>query len=388
MDCSVCGSSEGRIITDFGNVPLCDNFYIEKDRAVESPKFPIQIQLCKKCGHSELTVKPPEDLIYADYTYRTSLSPLLKEHFKEYANSISQICNELSCNSRTFEDQRKFLDIGGNDGVLASEMSELGYKSFIVDPSPTSKFCNEKINLTQDYFKEVTARRLIEEHGTFDIISCNNCIANIRDLHDIAKSISLALKENGLLFIETGYIHEQVKSKTAEMLNHEHYHYFSVRSMSKLFESYGIKLLKSSTINTKGGSFRFVGIKSNNANGADTLIEEEIRINEFNEYIKSRKKNLKDSIQGKDLAFFGSSAGSTILAYLFNLEDRITYLVDDNRTRHGFYMPGCGAEVISPENWYAKESDICINFAWRFGEMIRSKHLPNLPHEYRVIDIY
>ena len=75
------------------------------------------------------------------------------------------------------------------------------------------------------------------------------------------------------------------------------------------------------------------------------------------------------------------------MAYLFGIDDKINYIVDDNETRHGFFMPGNGAQVISPNEWYLKKGTTCINLAWRFGDMIRAKHEKELPHNYSIEDI-
>ena len=381
MDCTICGSNDITVITDFGEVPLCDNFSEDQRTAIETPRFPIKIIQCNKCTHSELTVKPPEELIYSNYTYRTSLSPLLDKHFDGYARKIKETAPSL-----TPDHSQNFLDIGGNDGVLAKKMLNYGYKTFVADPSPTSKFCDGEINLINTYFTSEVAKRLVESQGKMDIVSCNNCIANIRNLHGFAEAISIALKDDGYVFIETGYIHEQIKSKTAEMLNHEHYHYFSIKSMAYLFEQYGIKIVDHEMIQTKGGSFRFIGKKSKEDNNK-IINEEGIENEAFNKYICSRKKVIRELAEQDSIAFFGSSAGSTILAYLFGINDKINYIVDDNETRHGFFMPGNGAQVISPKEWYSKKGKTCINLAWRFGDMIRAKHEKELPHNYSIEDI-
>ena len=87
------------------------------------------------------------------------------------------------------------------------------------------------------------------------------------------------------------------------------------------------------------------------------------------------------------MTYFGSSAGSTILTYVFGLQDKVKEVIDDNESRHGKYMPGTGARVISASSWYKQDDDVCINFAWRFGSMIRSRHSNNKGNNHRIVDI-
>ena len=65
----------------------------------------------------------------------------------------------------------------------------------------------------------------------------NNCLANIRDLHSFARNVFKLLEDDGILSIETGYLPLQATNRAIEMINHEHYHYFSLRSIIQLFAS-------------------------------------------------------------------------------------------------------------------------------------------------------
>ncbi len=386
MNCSICYSLNLEEVLNLGEISLCDKICAEKVSALGVKKYPVTLCQCKDCGHAELKEKPPEDEIYSNYTYRTSLSPELEIHFSQFSDEIIN----LNSNTKVNNESKKFLDIGGNDGVLARHMNKRGYKSYVLDPSPTAKFCPKEIIVINDYLNSENATKLNEEEGKFDIISCNNCIANVRDLHSFADCISRLLSINGLVAIETGYLKKQIESRTIEMINHEHYHYFTMSSIGLLFQQYGIQPINSKLIQTKGGSFRFYGIKVSDKKIENNLANDNIRYSSYEElisFIKIRKIQLETLIQGKKVIGFGSSAGTTILSKVFNLNSQIEYIVDDNQSRHNKYMPGLGAKIMPPSYWYKNQGDLCINFAWRFGDMIRSKHLPLLGNNYRLENI-
>ena len=75
---------------------------------------------------------------------------------------------------------------------------------------------------------------------------------------------------------------------------------------------------------------------------------EELNSNSLQEYISLRKKEISNITRGKQISFFGSSAGSIILTYVFGLENQVSEVIDDNESRHGKYMPGTGARVLAP----------------------------------------
>ena len=235
MHCSVCSSNISNLVIDFSQIPLCDNLGENKEIAARVPTYEVKIKVCGVCGHSELTEKAPEEIIYANYIYRTSSSPTLKDHFYEYSNYLFNLVKETDDNNNF-----SFLDIGGNDGTLAKFMFEKGFKSYVIDPSPAINYCPEEIITINDYLNINSAKEIKKKNGSFKFISTNNCMANIRDLHSFAKAISYLLEDDGILVVETGNIRTQLNSKTAEMLNHEHYHYFSINSLNYLFKDYGI----------------------------------------------------------------------------------------------------------------------------------------------------
>ena len=133
--CSICGSRDLVELFSLGDIPLCDNYMPTYSSATSQKLYPITINNCISCGHGELAFKPSEEEIYANYIYRTSESPGLREHFKNYSKKISEYYfseNPIDKSTGVL----KSLDIGGNDGVLASFLYEYGFTPYVLDPSP------------------------------------------------------------------------------------------------------------------------------------------------------------------------------------------------------------------------------------------------------------
>ncbi len=65
--------------------------------------YPLDCYLCLDCGHLQnLDVVDP-DILFRDYTYRTSVSLGLVEHFKQYAQSV---VSSLSASRRAASSSR------------------------------------------------------------------------------------------------------------------------------------------------------------------------------------------------------------------------------------------------------------------------------------------
>ena len=161
MKCSVCDFEHENQVINFGQIPLCDALKDSSEDAKLVTSYAVEVVKCPKCGHSELVVKPPEEEIYSNYTYRTSLSPTLEEHFGKYSESLLEIFERINGSLNDI----KFLDIGGNDGVLAKKMCEKNIKAYIVDPSPTALLADKKIEVINTYFEKSQAELLLKKVG-------------------------------------------------------------------------------------------------------------------------------------------------------------------------------------------------------------------------------
>src|SRR5882757_1155034 len=86
-NCRLCGSGSLECVLPILPSPIGDAF-VTSDRLNEPQElYPLDCYLCRDCGHLQnLDIVDP-DILFRDYTYRTSVSLGLVEHFKEYAQS-------------------------------------------------------------------------------------------------------------------------------------------------------------------------------------------------------------------------------------------------------------------------------------------------------------
>lgn len=395
--CSVCGSTNLIELFSLGDIPLCDNYMPSLASATSQRLYPITVYNCTSCGHAELAFKPPEDEIYADYIYRTSESPGLYEHFRDYSESISKYYFSLyPTNDNSYHP--KSLDIGGNDGVLASSLFERGFIPYVLDPSPAVNHCPSNTSAIQGYLDSNSAEQIYAKYGPFQLITANNVIANIRDLHGFFGGMSKLLDEdNGLIVLESGNLPSMLDNNVVEMFNHEHYHYFSYSSLSYILKIYSLKIISFETIDSKGGSFRCKIVHDCNQKfNKNTMIFDDSHLASqriFSSNAQSLTKSLehsRDVIQklDKPLVGFGAYAGGTILTYALNLQHKLDLIIDDNASRHGLYSPAAGIQVAPPSSLKDFASPALVILAWRFNSMILKKHKVLFKHCREIISLF
>jgi len=378
-------------VLDLGEIPLCDDLKDCRDDARCMKLYPINVHQCDSCKHCELSYKVDESLIYSEYLYKSSDSLTLQEHFKGYFEDVNSFCTHKETKDL------KCIDIGGNDGLCAKVFSDHGWEAHVLDPSPSINYCDKSIIPHRGYLTKMLAKEIVNQTRCFDLVVSNNCIANIRDLNSFVESLAILLKPGGIVSIETGYLPEQLKNMAIEMVNHEHYHYFSVESMKQLLHQHGITLIASSVNSSKGGCIRFIGINDADSKSQplDSRTEHSHKVDDMAQIctetmrlVLKNKQAIKELLLDKEVVAFGACAGTTILTHIYELQDAYSKIYDDNETRHNKYMPGSGACISDAKNWYQDPGEICLNLAWRYGDMIRKNHSSSLPKDYPIIDIH
>lgn len=330
---------------------------------------------CNNCYHLELKKKIDPKKIYSNYPYFSEKSPDLEKHFKNYSIFLKRYAKNGSGNYH--------LDIGCNDGILLKKTKKK-FKTYGVEPGKKQyKLASKHGKVFNNFF----SLKLIKDNSLedkFDVITTNNTIANIKDLDDFIKAVSVALKKNGIFIVETLNLDLLLKNYVYEMFNHEHFHYFSRKSLIFLVNKYNLRFKEISYYKTKGATMRVVFEKKNNFyhsfknENKNNIYKKKIKL--FLSKLRKIKKKIDKLISQKEniLGGFGSSQGTTIWVHLLKIHNKIKFVTDDNKLRHGYFVPGTKIKVIPPKSFYKINLTHTLIFAWRFATMIKKKHRTKL----------
>jgi len=384
--CRLCDSKDIEIVMELAPTPIGDD-YVSTERLNEEQKtYPLDLILCKECGHIEIHDNINPELIYGNYIYETSISLGLPEHFQRYADNVIRrvIIPENSV----------VADIGCNDGTLLRSFKNRGMQVFGVEPSSaiTKKVQNSGIHVYPTYFSHELAKTISSEQKPVNLLTANNVMANIDDLHDFADGVREILASDGVFIFETGYGVDLIQNTVIDNIHHEHLCYFRIKPLSLFFNRHGLEVIDAERVPTKGGSLRCTvqhkgGLRQVSQSVIDWIfLEESLGFSDVGIYqecaakmdsVKIQLKSLISDIrsQGNTVSGYGSSVGTTTLLYYFGLEEgSLDYLFDDNPTRDGMFSPGCHLPVLSSEQIYEKRPDYILIFAWRYAAAIIKRH--------------
>jgi len=381
--CRSCKSNSLVKVYENKPSPVGESFLSKRNSKLATNKtYPLNLLICKKCKLAQLDNIVDPDIVYKEYLYVTESNSGLVEHFK---NASSQLISKLNLKKNS-----KVLDIGSNDGSLLNFFKQKGHKVLGIEPAKLAcRFSKLKgIDTIQSFFNTNLTKKIILKYGRFNLIIANNVFANIEDINLWLSNIKKLLNNDGSFVFESSYLLDLVKNNVFDFIYHEHLTYFSLTAVRNLCKKHGLKLYDYDHIKTKGGSIRYYISKDNKkkvSNKVFKLIKKEI---DFGLFRKQKYKDMKSKIKisknllnkyllknkNKKIIGFGASISCITLIYEFNLENKISLLLDDNKIKENKFSPGSQIKIINPNKYNFSNKDIVLILPWRFQKNILNKH--------------
>lgn len=388
-NCAFCDSSNIDLVMDFGEMALAGGFLKSKDFYNE-PKFNMRMGFCNDCFAVQILDAIPPDLMFKDYFYFSSSIGTLKEHFKNYAEEVTNKFLDPS--------SAKVLEFGCNDGILLKPLADQNIQTVIgVDPAENviSTIKDKRINTIADYFTEKVADDVVDQFGEVDLVMANNAYAHIDDIQGTTRAVKKVLSRDGIFAFEVHYLGVVLDELQYDMIYHEHIYYYSLLSAINHFKRYSMTVFDIKQLDIHGGSYRFYVCNDDgkNANDISTDVKNLVNLEKKKGYnqIKTFKKFSSEIIkvktdlmelltklksEGYSIAGYGASGRANTMIQFCEIDTSIIdYMIDDSIAKQGFYTPGSHIEIKSNKVLhFDNPPDYVLIFAWTFIDEIKSRN--------------
>jgi len=380
FNCRCCGNTELKRVISLGYQPLANNLLSKKDEKTEL--YPLEINYCNKCHNCQLSVAVDSKKMFSKYFYLSSTSNLFKEHFKNAANKYIK---EFKLKPK----KSYIIDVGSNDGIGLQPFKDLGFKKILgIEPAKNlAKISNKKKIKTINSFLNQNILKKIKKGA--DLILASNVFAHSDDLKSMANCMLKLVKTNGTIIVEVQYLVNTLKDLTFDNIYHEHYNYWSLTSLNYFFNSISSKVYKAEKIDTHGGSLRIYISKNKKVkihNSVKDILKEEDKfgVKNFQTYKNFEKKilqikrnvrkNLKKLLNNhNEIIGYGSPAKATTALNFFGISKEIKCIIEDNKLKHGKFIPGVKIPIISKKNLKTNPKCILV-LAWNFFNEIKKEN--------------
>jgi hypothetical protein len=381
--CRFCGTPLRQTFVDLGMSPLCESFLTVDQLNAMEPFYPLHVRVCEQCFLVQLEQYVSKEHIFTEYAYFSSYSDSWLKHSSNYVDMISKRFN-LGPRSLAVE-------LASNDGYLLQYFVKKGIPVLGVEPAANvAKSAEEKgVSTLVKFFGCQTAQEMVASGQAADLVIGNNVLAQVPDLNDFVGGIRILLKPEGVATLEFPHLSRLMEENQYDTIYHEHFSYFSLITVEKIFAAHGLVLFDVDEIPTHGGSIRIylrhaedrskpvepsvVNLRQRELGAGLDRMETYATFAE--QVIDSKHKLLELLIrvrrEGKRIAGYGAPGkGNTLLNYCGIRKDFLEFTVDRNPYKHGRFLPGTHVPIFPVEQIRERRPDYILILPWNLKDEI------------------
>jgi methylation protein EvaC len=368
----------------FGKMPIANGFLV-RDEFSEEYFFELKVGFCPQCHMVQLAEQPNREQMFNDeYAFFSSTSTRMAEHFREFA--------ELVMKQYLKSPDPFVVELGSNDGIMLQNFKNAGVRHLGVEPSANvAQVARGKgINTISKFFDEEFAREIAAANGQADAILGANVMCHIPYLHSVVAGMKVLLKPDGIIMFEDPYLGDIIEKTSYDQIYDEHAFYFSVSSISYLFEQHGLEVVDIIPQHVHGGSMRYL-IAHKGARKISTAVaeqrakEEQLGLHrpETYEQLRLNIEHSRDALvkllqelrtQGKRVVGYGATSKSTTVTnYCGITPDLVEFISDTTPIKQNKFSPGVHIPVRPYQEFAENYPDYALLFAWNHAGEIMAK---------------
>ena len=391
-DCRLCGAPLRHTFADLGVSPLANAYLAEADLRRPETFYPLHVYVCSECLLVQLPIWETPERIFSDYSYFSSYSETWVEHARRFVEDVAVRRLGLDRTSRVVE-------IASNDGYLLQFVRAKGIPALGIEPAANvaAAATNRGIETIVDFFGTRLAQNLVEQGMKADLIVGNNVLAHVPSVHDFVEGLRILLAPGGTISMEMPYVLRLIEKREFDTIYHEHFSYFSLIAIERLFGDHELVVFDVEELPTHGGSLRIFA--RHHGDGIDVGAEvERVRALDhaaglhtlgpyllFDETVRELKRELLAFLieakrEGKSVVGYGAAAkGNTLLNYCGIGPDMLDYVVDRNPHKQDHYLPGTRIPIFAPERIDDTRPDLVLILPWNLADEITRQmaHIAN-----------
>ncbi|HEY1952515.1 MAG TPA: class I SAM-dependent methyltransferase [Gemmatimonadaceae bacterium] len=381
--CRFCGTPFRNRVLDLGMSPLCESFLRADQLNQMEPFYPLLLWVCERCFLVQLEEYVTGEDIFTDYAYFSSFSDSWLNHARHY---VEQMIERFGLTSKS-----RVVELASNDGYLLQYFVKQGIPSLGIEPAANvAKVAESKgVPTLVQFFGVDTATELANAGRQADLVLGNNVLAQVPDLNDFVGGIRILLASSGVVTIEFPHLLQTIDGNQFDQVYHEHFSYFSLYSVERIFAAHGLPLFDVEELPTHGGSLRIYAHHAEDTTHEVTdrlvaLREREeaagVATMEYYERFEARVRATKHKLlefliaarrAGKRVVGYGAPGkGNTLLNYCGIRTDFVEFTVDRSPHKHGKFLPGTHIPIHAPERLWEARPDYVLILPWNIKSEI------------------
>ena len=384
MKCRFCNNKLKHIFIDLGKSPLANSYLNNTEINKMEPFYPLRTYVCTKCFLVQLEEFEKSTKIFSNYAYFSSYSQTWLNHVRDFVNNTIERFKISNTNL--------VIEIASNDGYLLQYFKKRNIPVLGIEPAANvAKIAKKKkIPTMSKFFGQKIAKELVRNGKKADVLIAFNVLPHVPNLTDFVKGLKKLLNNKGILIIQfSAYLLTLIQKVEFDTIYHEHFSYFSLFTLQKIFSAYNLEIFDVEELNIHGGSMRLYlkHLENKDIIISNSVIqklkqEKKFGLTSISTYTTfSNKVNIsKRKIwqffidakrKRKTIVGYGAPAkGNTLLNYCGIGHDFIDYTVDLNPHKQNLFLPGTHIPILKPTMISKTKPDYVVILAWNFKEEV------------------
>lgn len=388
--CRFCQAPLTETFVDLGPSPLCESFLAADQLERMEPFYPLHVRVCGDCFLVQLEAYVPREAIFTEYAYFSSYSTSWLDHARCYV--------DMAVERFALDRDSLVVEVASNDGYLLRHFEPYGIPVLGIEPARNVAEVAQRLGIETltEFFGVDLARSLVASRRQADLIIGNNVLAQVPDLNDFVAGLRIALAPAGTITLEFPHLERLVAGTQFDTIYHEHFSYFSLHTVDRIFAAHGLTIFDVEELPTHGGSLRIHVRHADQGGRPVTGRTEAILARErtqgitefgyyraFEEKVKRAKRRLLSFLidareSGRTVAGYGAPGkGNTLLNYCGIRTDLLAYTVDRNPYKQGKYLPGTRIPILGVDQIARTRPDFLLILPWNLEDEIvqQTRHI-------------
>lgn len=384
MECIFCKNNKFKKEIDLGR--LYQSAFVKEDFNYKTiDRISHSVVSCKNCGFVQMPETPPQESMYKEYWYRSSLNASMVDALKDIVDCARKyVRNGVPGNE--YVEGGRILDIASNDATSLSLYPEDWFRVGVDPAGNISKYYNlDNSNLfINDYFSSK-----IHFQDKFDIITSIAVFYDLTNPRDFIQGVKQNLDDKGVWVMQMTDLLSTLKCFNFDNLCVEHVAYWTLKQFCEIVKEFDLEVFRVEYNNVNGHSLRAY-IQHKGYRPIEESVERSIK--EEQDYLTSNplKKFAKDVVLlkdklrilldklSKDGSIVGglgaSTKGNTTLQYLELKEKHIKWIGEVSQEKVGLYTVGSHIPIISQQELFERNPQYIFVLIWQFTDFILEKH--------------
>jgi hypothetical protein len=217
-------------------------------------------------------------------------------------------------------------------------------------------------------------------------------MAHVPDLNDFVEGFATLLKPDAVVTVEFPHLLRLIEQNQFDTIYHEHFSYFSLLTVKRVFAHHGFRLFDVQELPTHGGSLRIFATQSTDTRHvtmpavAKVLTDERaagLDRREAYTTFATRVIDTKVALlafcievrrQGKTMVAYGAPAkGNTLLNYCGIGPEFVQFTVDRSPHKQAKLLPGVRIPIRAPEAIFETKPDYVLILPWNLSDEITAQ---------------